>query len=99
MTSEMVEVHFAPAGAKAWVQPGITILVASEAAGVEIITGCTKGMCGTDPVRITSGAGMLSEPGENELGTLERMGLASDYRLSCSAKILDGPVFIQTDAF
>ncbi len=96
---EMVEVHFAPADAKAWVRPGVTILAASEAAGVEIITGCTQGMCGTDPVRVTSGAGLLSEPEEHERGTLERMGLAPDYRLSCSAKILAGPVFIQTDAF
>ncbi|MHC4076859.1 MAG: 2Fe-2S iron-sulfur cluster-binding protein [Planctomycetota bacterium] len=99
MTLEMVEVHFAPAGAKAWVQSGITILAASEAAGVEIITGCAQGMCGTDPVRIAEGAGGLSEPEEHEQGTLERMGLATEYRLSCSAKILSGPVFIETDAF
>jgi ferredoxin len=99
MTLEMVEVHFAPAGAKAWVQSGITILAASEAAGVEIVTGCAQGMCGTDPVRIAEGADGLSEPEEHEQGTLERMGLATEYRLSCSAKILSGPVFIETDAF
>jgi ferredoxin len=99
MASGMVEVHFAPAGVKTWVEPGVTILAASEAAGVEIVTGCTEGMCGTDPVRIASGAACLSDPEEHEQGTLERMGLAADFRLSCSARILSGPVIIETDAF
>ena len=99
MTSEMVEVLFEPAGARALVTPGITILAASEAAGVEIVTGCTEGMCGTDPVRIRQGLAGLSEPEDHERGTLERMGLAEDYRLSCSAKVLHGPVCVETDAF
>ena len=99
MASEMVEVHFAPAGARAWVRPGVTILAASEAAGVEIITGCTQGMCGTDPVRIIDGADGLAEAEEHEQGTLERMGLSSEYRLSCSAKVLKGSVFVETGTF
>ena len=99
MTSDMVEVLFEPASARVWVRPGSTILAASAAAGIEIIHGCTEGMCGTDPVQIMNGTQGLSEPEEHEAGTLERMGLTSGFRLSCSARILRGPVHVRTDAF
>ena len=56
-------------------------------------------MCGTDPVKILDGDQGLSEPEEHEVGTLERMGLEAGFRLSCSARILRGPVHVKTDAF
>ena len=99
MTSDMVEVVFEPGAARILVPSGVTILAASEAAGIEIIHGCTEGMCGTDPVEILAGDQGLSEPEEPEAGTLERMGLSPAFRLSCRARILRGPVHVRTDAF
>jgi ferredoxin len=99
MASDMVEVVFEPGQTRIWVQPGSTILAAGEAAGIEIIHGCTEGMCGTDPVQILNEDGMLSDPEDHESGTLERMGLTVGFRLSCSARILRGPVHVRTDAF
>lgn len=94
-----MEVWFEPGAAQVWVRPGSTILAASAAAGIEIIHGCTEGMCGTDPVQILEGLHGLSKPEEHEAGTLERMGLDSEFRLSCSARVLRGPVHVRTDAF
>ena len=94
-----VEVQFDPSEARATVVSGVTILAASEAAGVEIITGCTQGMCGTDAVQIVAGAEGLSAPEDHEQGTLERMGLGADFRLACSARVLRGPVHVRVDAF
>jgi len=86
----MVEVQFLPGGAVVWVRPGVTLLAASEAAGLDLLTGCTQGMCGTDPVRIVAGAELLDPPEAHERGTLERMGLGEEFRLSCSARLTDG---------
>ncbi|MCA8954547.1 MAG: (2Fe-2S)-binding protein [Planctomycetes bacterium] len=96
---DRVEVVFEPSATRVFVSPGATILSASEAAGVEIVTGCTAGMCGTDAVAILVGEAGLSVPEEHERGTLERMGLDSGFRLSCSARILRGPVHVRVDAF
>ncbi|MGA0870141.1 MAG: 2Fe-2S iron-sulfur cluster-binding protein, partial [Planctomycetota bacterium] len=73
--SDLVEITFQPEGRTAWVRAGATLVEAGEAAGVEIVMGCTRGMCGTDPVRIASGADGLSVPEPHETGTIERMGL------------------------
>ena len=95
----LVEVQFEPGGKTVRVQPGATLLDAAEAADVDIAVGCTRGMCGTDLVRILSGLSGLAEPGEDERGTLERMGLSEDYRLSCSARITAGPITVQINGF
>ena len=71
----------------------------AEAAGVEIVTGCTRGMCGTDPVRIRAGLDGLSPAAEHERGTLDRMGLPGEFRLACSATVVSGPILIETGAF
>ena len=94
-----VEVLFEPPATRAKIAPGSTILAASEVAGVEILTGCTEGMCGTDVVQILEGSEGLSAPEEHELGTLERMGLDSGFRLACSARVLRGAVHVRIDAF
>ncbi len=93
------EVVFEPAGVRVEVQSGITILAASQCAGVAIFSGCTEGMCGTDPVHILAGQEFLSPPEDHEKGTLERMGLGVAFRLSCSARLLGGTVQVRTDAF
>ncbi|MGK0201239.1 MAG: ferredoxin [Planctomycetota bacterium] len=98
----LVEVHFAEADKTVFVQPGTTILAAAEMAGVEIMTGCTRGMCGTDAHRLSTESGDLStvlEPAEDpERGTLDRMGVGSDCRLLCSAKVRAGKVRVAGDA-
>ena len=96
---DLCEVRFEPPGRDVWVEPGTTILAAATAAGVEIVTGCTRGMCGTDPVRITEGLALLEPPGADERATLERMGLSSDYRLSCSAKLRCGVVVVRLGTY
>jgi len=97
--ADLVEVHFVPAAQTAWVRAGVTIVAAGEAAGVDIVTGCTQGMCGTDPVRIRSGGVDLSPPEPHEIGTLERMGLGVGHRLACSARVLRGRIEIETGTF
>lgn len=94
-----VEVQFEPGGAIARVEPGATLLEAADAADVSIAVGCTRGMCGTDLVRIVAGLDGLAEPGEDERGTLERMGLGEDYRLSCSARVVSGPITVEINGF
>ena len=95
----LVEVRFEPAGRSVFVEPGTTILAAGAAAGVEILTGCTRGMCGTDPVRILDGHDGLAPPAEHERGTIERMGLPAGVRLSCSARVIAGSVRVETGFF
>ncbi|MCC6670013.1 MAG: (2Fe-2S)-binding protein [Planctomycetes bacterium] len=94
-----VSVRFEPSGSTVLVPAGTTLLQASERAGVEIVTGCRRGMCGTDPVRILAGLEHLARPQEHETGTLERMGLDPSYRLSCSARVEGGPVVVLVGAF
>jgi ferredoxin len=95
----LVEVQFEPAGKVVLVAPGTTLLAASQAAGVEILTGCGRGMCGTDAVCIAAGAEGLQPASEPESSTLERMGLDPSFRLSCSARVERGTVRVQLGAF
>jgi len=94
----LVEVHFEAADKTVFVQPGTTLLAAAEMAGVEIMTGCTRGMCGTDAHRLTAGADALEPAEEPEQGTLDRMGVGADCRLLCSAKVRAGKVSVAGDA-
>lgn len=99
--AELVEVHFLPDDRRVWVQPGLNLVEAGDLAGVEIVTGCTQGMCGTDPVRIVGGAELLEVWADHERGTLERMGLEADHRLACSARIVatSGVLTVETGTF
>ncbi len=94
---DLIEVQFAPSGALVLVRPGTTVLEAGRLAGVEIDTGCTRGQCGTDAVRIE--AGTLEPPAGAEQATLERMGLGPEFRLSCSARVSRGPVRVGLGVF
>ena len=89
----LVEVRFEPAGVVVLVAEGTTLLAASRAAGIDIATGCTRGMCGTDAVRVSRGDG-LEPPVDPERSTLERMGLDAAFRLSCSARVRTGVVSV-----
>ncbi|MCB9878145.1 MAG: hypothetical protein H6835_11140 [Planctomycetes bacterium] len=107
---DLVEVHFQDAGKTVFVQPGTTLLAAAGMAEVEILTGCTRGMCGTDATRVRcEPAGALEAPAEPERGTLARMGFAGDgdpggevdgaaCRLLCSARVCQGKITVLGDA-
>ena len=96
---DLVEVHFASAGKTVFVQPGTTLLAAANLAGVDVTTGCTRGMCGTDAARVVAlFPDGLAPPAEPERGTLHRMGVARDCRLLCSARVLRGRVEVRGDA-
>jgi ferredoxin len=96
---DLVLVRFPAAGTFVCVPPGTTLLAAAGLAGVEILTGCTRGMCGTDAVRVEPDrAEALEPPGEIEQGTLERMGVPSGCRLACSARVRVGTISVQGDA-
>ncbi|MFO1054892.1 MAG: 2Fe-2S iron-sulfur cluster-binding protein [Planctomycetota bacterium] len=97
--SSLVEVGFLPAGRTCWVAAGTTLLQAGAAAGIEIVTGCTRGMCGTDAVRIVAGVESIEPPSADERGTLDRMGLGAEWRLACSARVRSGSLRIEIGAF
>jgi len=96
---DLVEVHFTAADRTVFVGPGTTLLEAAGMAGVEILTGCTRGMCGTDAARVTADrSDGLEIPAAHERGTLDRMGLAPGCRLLCSARVRAGRIEVLGDA-
>ena len=98
MAMNLVEVHFAEADKTVFVQPGTTLLDAAEMASVDVMIGCTRGMCGTDAHRVDADAGALEEPDDDERGTVERMGLDASCRLLCCARVRSGKVTVVGDA-
>ena len=73
--------------------PGSTLLDIVERHGLPIEAGCRMGICGSDPICVVSGAEHLSPVGDEERVTLERLGLAANTRMACSARVA-GPVSI-----
>ncbi|MFK7739792.1 MAG: 2Fe-2S iron-sulfur cluster-binding protein [Planctomycetota bacterium] len=94
----LIEVHFAEVDKTVFVEPGTTLLKAAELASVDILTGCTRGMCGTDAHRIEAAAEALEPPSDDERGTLDRMGVEGHCRLLCSARVRAGRVIVAGDA-
>lgn len=66
-----------------------TLLAAIEAAELPIMSGCRMGVCGSDPVVVTSGLDKLEPPGDAELATLRRLGLEGKARLACCCKVAE----------
>lgn len=96
---DLVEVRFPLQDKFVLVQPGTTLLAAAELAGAELLTGCRRGQCGTDAVRVAVSQQDALEPaGDGEAGTLSRMGVAADCRLACSARVRVGRVDVLGDA-
>ena len=98
MGMNLVEVHFQQDDKTVMVEPGTTLLAAAEMAGVDVMTGCTRGMCGTDAHRVEADAGALEPAGDDERGTLDRMGVDGACRLLCSARVREGKVVVVGDA-
>ena len=75
-------IEIQPAGRRAVIPPGKTLLEAARASGAGLISLCGgEGWCYTCRVRIL--AGEVTQPTENELDTLTDEELASGYRLAC----------------
>ena len=72
------------------------LLDIAEQIGLLLEAGCRMGVCGADPVAILAGADNLSEVGTDELGTLDRLGYATNTRMACMARVL-GPVSVSLE--
>ncbi|MFM1870770.1 MAG: hypothetical protein RL398_192 [Planctomycetota bacterium] len=95
---DLVEVRFPLQDKFVLVKPGTTLLEAAELAGVELLTGCRRGQCGTDAVRVEGDREGALEPAQDgEAGTLLRMGVDPDCRLACSARVRCGRVDVLGD--
>ncbi len=84
---DTVEVTFEPGQRRVAVRPGETLLAVAEQSGLKIEAGCRLGICGADPVAVLAGAQCLSPCEGDEKTTLERLGLAENTRLACSARV------------
>ena len=75
---------------------GQTICDAAEAGGVEMSADCHAGICGSDPVRIVSGAERLNPMSGAERETLEEICAVDPetHRLACMARPT-GPVVVE----
>ncbi|SDD49063.1 2Fe-2S iron-sulfur cluster binding domain-containing protein [Geodermatophilus telluris] len=89
-----VEVRIAGTDAPVEGEVGTSLLETVERAGQPIEAGCRMGVCGADPVAVLEGASCLSEPEEEELSTLRRLGLARNTRMACSARLQPGAVTV-----
>lgn len=87
------EVAFEPEGVRQIAEPGCPLLDIIERAGLPIEAGCRMGICGADPIAVVEGMDNLSEPGSDERSTLDRLGLAENTRMACSARV-HGPVSV-----
>ncbi|NNF03539.1 MAG: NAD(P)-binding domain-containing protein [Rhodothermales bacterium] len=79
---------------------GKTICDVAEAEGISLNAECHAGICGSDPIRIVSGAEFLNRAGGEESDTLEDIcdleagNEAGKCRLACMAKVT-GPVVVE----
>ena len=64
-----------------------TLLQVLERNGQNISFGCKMGACGADVVEVVEGTGHLSQPSQQELATLKRLGYGTGARLACCAKL------------
>jgi nitrite reductase (NADH) large subunit len=68
-------------------KPKQSVLEAVEGCGLKLESGCRMGVCGADPVAVTSGFDSLSPITGEEKSTLERLGFAKNTRMACCARI------------
>ena len=87
------EVSFEPEGKRVVVKPGLSVLEVAEANSLKIEAGCRMGICGADPIAIKDGMENLSAISDDERSTLDRLGLASNTRMACCARV-QGPVSV-----
>ena len=95
----MPEVVFLPAGRRAKVDEGTTVLDAARLLGVDLDSICSgRGICGRCQIRVGSTPGIpaattsLSPPNTTETSYRGRRPLAREHRLGCATHILDDVV-------
>ncbi|MEX2278984.1 MAG: ASKHA domain-containing protein [Acidimicrobiia bacterium] len=95
----MPEVVFLPAGRRATVDEGMTVLDAARKLGVDLDSICSgRGICGRCQVRVGSTPGIpaddrrLSPPGTTETDYRGKRPLGATHRLGCAAHIIDDVV-------
>ena len=87
-------IRFGPGTDAAPAEIGMSVLELAERAGRQIEAGCRMGVCGADPIAVLDGAGCLTEPDEEELNTLRRLGFAANTRMACCARVQSGTVTV-----
>src|ERR1035437_2600877 len=90
------EIMFLPDDQRIVAESGLTLLEVAESNGLQIEAGCRMGVCGADPVAIVSGMDNLSEIGDDERATLERLGLAENTRMAVWCRVR-GPVSVSLE--
>ena len=79
-----VPVTFEPQGITVWVESGVPLTLAAEAAGVSVALPCGgRGICGGCAVKVAKGA--LASPAESEYSILRRA--PEGVRLACQARV------------
>ncbi|NOY17019.1 MAG: ISC system 2Fe-2S type ferredoxin [Gammaproteobacteria bacterium] len=86
-----------PQGIEVEVEPGVSILDAALASGIEIEHACEKVCaCTTCHVIVRKGYDSLNEPTDDEEDMLDKAwGLEPDSRLSCQSVIADEDLVIE----
>ena len=92
----MVKVTFVPDNITVEVEPGTLLLDAARQNKVMILTGCTMGICGSDPCRIHEGIENLGPMTAEETDTLSRFPNNGNVRLSCQA-IVNGDCVVEVN--
>jgi len=90
-------VTFAGTGKTVPVRPGQTLCEVAESCGIALTADCHAGICGSDPIKIVSGAeNLVAPPGEQESDTLEDLCELEPgpHRLACMTQI-KGPVTVE----
>ena len=90
--ADQIEVRFQPDDKPVGAELGMSLLEIAEREGLPIEAGCRLGVCGADPVAVLAGMECVSEPEEEELNTLRRLGLAPSTRMACCARVQSGSV-------
>ena len=82
----LVDVELQPVGRRVRVAPGVTVLEAAQASGIELVSVCGgEGTCGTCRVRAVDGLlGAETAEEESLLSTAER---GDGWRLACQAQV------------
>ena len=73
---------------------GMSVLDVAEKGGLPIEAGCRMGVCGADPVAIVEGMSCLTSAEQDELNTLQRLGLGKSTRMACCARLKGGDVTV-----
>ncbi len=76
------------------VKEGLSVLAVAKLYNIDMRSDCEFGYCGTDPIRVLSGAENLSAPVDDEAENLIFNKFPKDVRMACSAKIL-GDVVVE----